>query len=130
MSVVIDNQEFDLLSSPSLGSYAPARKAPKVKFQAAAGYTHQRERYPSARRSFPMEWPLMTLAQKNMLENWLDFIGSQSFYFIDPQSLLPRPDGSIVPAIYLCRVVDEETVIKPHPRAFRRFSAKITVEEL
>lgn len=130
MPVVIDNQTYDLLPSPSQSSYAPSRKAPKVKFQAEAGYTHQRERYPFARRSFPMEWPLMTLAQKNLLEKWLDYIGSESFYFVDPQSLLPRPDGSIVPAIHLCRVVDEETVIKPHPRAFRRFTAKITVEEL
>ena len=130
MPVTIDNQEFDLLPAPSLSSYAPIRKAPKVKFQAEAGYTHQRERYPFARRSYPLEWGILTLAQKNLLEAWLDDIGSAAFYFVPPESLLPRPNGVVVPEVRLVRVVDEETVIKPHPRAFRRFTAKITVEEL
>ena len=128
MPVVIDNIEYDILPSPSYGNYAPVRKAPKVKFQAEAGYTHQRDRWPNARRSYPLEWLLLTTPEKNTLDNWLDYIQSKSFYFVPPDSAWPRPDGSIVPEIHLVRVVDEETIIKPISYGF--WTAKITVEDL
>jgi len=63
-----------------------------------------------------------------MLEIWLDYIKSQTFYFVPPESLWPRPDGTIVPVIRLGRVVDEETVIKPISYGY--FTAKIMVEEV
>ena len=128
MSVVIDNLEFDLLPSPSYAGYAPTRKAPKIKFEAESGYTHQRERWPFARRSWPLEWPVLTTAEKNTLENFLDYIKSTSFVFVPPDSLWPRPDGTILPEIHLCRVTDEDIVIKPISYGF--WSAKITVEDL
>lgn len=130
MPVEVENEIFELLPSPTLASYAPARKAPKVKFQSASGYTHQRERYPSARYSFPYEWALLTLEQKNLLEAWLDDTGSKTFYFVPPESLIPLADGTVVPQLRLARIVDEQTVIRPHGRAFGRWTAKITIEDV
>jgi hypothetical protein len=130
MPVEMADEIFDLLPAPTLASYAPVRKAPKVKFQAEAGYTHQRERYPSARRTIPYEWTMLTLDQKNLLEAWLDDTGSKAFYFVTYESLIPLADGSVVPELRLGRIIDEETVIKPNPRAFGRWAGKFTIEEV
>jgi len=130
MPVEVQNEIFDLLPAPTLASYAPVRKAPKVKFQAASGYTHQRERYPVARRTFPYEWTSLTLDQKNMLDAWLDGNGSKTFYFVPYESTLPLADGSIEPVLLLGRIVDEDIVIKANPRAHGRWMAKFTIEEV
>ncbi len=129
MTIAIDNRSYDLLPSPSWGNYVPTRKAPKIKFQATAGYSHQRERWPSARYSYPLEWALLTVSETNMLEDWIEYIGSSTFYFVPPESLWPRgADGSVAPIIRLGRIVDDEIAIKPVAYGF--FTAKLTIEEV
>jgi hypothetical protein len=129
--VVIDNTVFDILPPPSWSGYKPTRKAPKVKFQAEAGYTHQRERWPNARFSYELGWDersLLTTAQRNTLVNLLDNIGSSTFLYVVPESLWPLADGTVTPEIRIVRVVDESLDIKPYSPGF--FTAKITIEEL
>jgi hypothetical protein len=128
MPVVVENREYELLPSPSWGGYVRKRTAPKIRFQSAKGYVHQRESFPSPRGVFSLEWGLLSDAEKNLLSCWLDYIGSASFCFVVPESIWPRPDGSVIPEVRLCRVTDEEIDFKP--LSYGWWSAKITVEEI
>lgn len=61
MSAVFENIEYDLIPAPQ-GGYKPTIVSPKVRFQATAGYVHQRDRYPARNKKIVIEWPDMTAA--------------------------------------------------------------------
>jgi hypothetical protein len=107
MSVVYDNIEYDLISAPQ-GGYKPTIVSPKIRFQATAGYVHQRDRYPTRGKKIVIEWSNMPAAEYEMLLAWLDEAGSNTFWYVLPTSLEPRPDGQVIPRAILARIIDEE----------------------
>lgn len=128
--VIYDNQTYALIHA-QFGGYKPSIIAPKIRFQATAGYVHQRERYPAPSRRIELEIPLMTQAEYNMLRAWLEHIGSGSFWYVLPTSLAPRPDGQIIPRGILCRVIDEEIPDEPlFPNDGFCWRVKITLESI
>jgi hypothetical protein len=124
MPITVQDTLFDLLPSPSWGT-PRIRTAPKIRFQAANGYVHQRERYSHARYKYPLKWDLLTETEMNTLENWLDQTGSNTFWFLPPTALW---GGTGTPTIRLVRVTDEETIVMP--LAFGCYSASLTLEEV
>ena len=128
MSVVLDNREYDLIPNPGYGKYQPKRKSPKIRFQADAGYVHQRDQFPSATRPIEIEMELMSDAERNMLMAWIDYKKSGTFWYVLPESLKPRPDGRIIPTGILCRIVDDEITDEPEHCGY--WKAKITLESI
>lgn len=124
MPVIVQDTLFDMLPSPAWGS-PRIRKAPKIKFQAESGYTHQRERWSNARYSYPTKWPLLTTAEVNTLENWLDNTGSKTFLFLPPTAMW---GGTTNPTIRLMRVASEEITITPVSYGY--YSVEILLEEV
>lgn len=124
MPVIVQDEVFEILPSPAWGS-PQKRRAPKIRFQAAAGYVHQRERYSHARTVYPLKWPLLTEAEKNTLENWLDNTKSDTFWLVPPTGLWSGLDA---PVIKLCRVTDDEITFTPISYGY--WSVDITVEEV
>jgi len=130
MSVVYDNQNYDLIPA-QYGGYKPSIITPKIRFQATAGYVHQRDRYPAAGRKIVMEVNIMTQGEYNMLRAWLDEVGSDAFWYVLPTSLAPRPDGQIIPRGILCRIIDEEIPDDPiFPNDGYCWHARITLESI
>jgi hypothetical protein len=107
MSGVYENTEYDLISAP-MGGYKPMIVSPKVRFQATAGYVHQRDRYPARGKKIVIESPNMSQGEYNMQRAWIDYIGSETFWYVLPTSLEPRPDGQVIPRAILARIIDEE----------------------
>jgi len=124
MPVIVQEEVFDMLPSPSWGS-PQTRRAPKIRFQAAAGYTHQRERYSHARMIYTLRWPLLLEAEKNTLENWQDSIGSATFWLLPPTALW---SGLGSPTVRLMRLTDDE--VKYIPVSYGVWSVELTVEEV
>lgn len=121
---VVQDTLFDILPSPSWGS-PRIRRAPKVTFEAANGYKHQRERYSHARYKYPVKWPLLTAAELSTLENWLDQTGSNTFWFLPPTAMW---GGTTNPTIRLMRVASEEVTITP--LSYGYYSVEILLEEV
>ena len=88
--------------------YTPARQAPKIKFQAAAGYSQQREAFPAQGIKTKIEITMATQAEYNMWTGWIESVKSDAFWFICPESLVPRPDGQIIPRACYGRITDDE----------------------
>ncbi len=124
MPVIVQDTLFDILPSPAWGS-PRIRKAPKIGFEAANGYKHQRERYSHARYAYPIKWPVLTAAEVSTLENWLDQTGSDTFWFLPPTAMW---GGTTNPTIRLMRVVSEEVTITPVSYGF--YSVEILLEEV
>ena len=130
MGGVYDNIEYDLIPAPQ-GGYKPTIISPKVRFQATAGYVHQRDRYPARNKKIVIEWPAMSAAEFEMLGAWLDAVGSDTFWYVLPTSLEPRPDGQVIPRGILCRIIDEE--IPEDPVEYGDgylYHARITLESI
>lgn len=130
MSAVYENIEYDLIPNP-LGGYKPTIDSPKVRFQAVAGYVHQRDRYPARTKKIVIEWPSMHAAEYAMLLAWLDHVGSDAFWYVLPTSLEPRPDGQVIPRGILCRIIDEK--IPEDPVEYGDgylYHARITLESI
>jgi hypothetical protein len=125
MPTIIDNTTFDLLPAPQFGAFQIKRKAPKIKFQAAKGYVHQREQYPAPKYQFTHGWNVLTTAQCNLLRAWLDFAGSDAFYYVVPDSEFFE---GMVNDTHLVRIVDEETEITPLSNG--KYKVSITMEDL
>jgi hypothetical protein len=124
MPVTVQDAVFDILPSPGWGSPS-IRKAPKIKFESANGYKHQRERWSSPRYTYPLKWSVLTAAEANTLKNWLDSTASNSFWFLPSTAMW---GGVTAPSIKLMRVSDDE--IKFVPLTYGYFSVEITLEEL
>lgn len=124
MPAEVQDEIFEILPSPSWGT-PQKRTAPKLRFQAAAGYTHQRERYSHARFNYPLKWPLLTEAEFQTLQNWLDSTGSATFWFLPPTALW---SGIGSATVRLCRIVSDEVSITPV--AYGLYSVEITLEEV
>jgi hypothetical protein len=129
MSVIYDNVEYDLISQPKYTGYKPSRVAPKVRFQATAGYVQQREQYPNPQKKILIELEKLTDAENNLLTAFLDYIKSKTFYFILPTSLKPRPDGKIYPVGILCRIIDNEIPEEPTNPGFL-WKRSLTLESI
>ena len=110
-SVTIDNTFYDLIPLPDYESGRPLLD-PKLTNTSTSGYAHQINTYPKAKRRFNLQWSQLTEGQKNTFEAWLRVIRSNTFGFVDPWSMFPLPDLSIVPKAYYCRVKSDsfETV--------------------
>ena len=124
MPVEVQDTLFDILPSPSWGT-PRIRKAPKISFEAANGYKHQRERYSHARYTYPLKWPVLTTAEVNTLENWMDETASNTFWFLPPTAMW---GGTTNPTIRLMRVSSEEVTITPISYGY--YSVEITLEEV
>jgi hypothetical protein len=124
MPVIVQDEVFDMLPSPDWGS-PQHRKTPRIKFEAAAGYVQQRERYPHSRYKYPLKWSRLAEAEKNILENWLDQVKSNAFWIIPPTGLWSGLGGI---TIKYCRVSDDEVIFTP--LAYGQWSVEITVEEV
>lgn len=125
MPVTIDNTDFELLPSPSYGPYRKVRVSPKIKFQAAKGYSHQRDAFTGPKYRFPLGWKLLNTAEHNMLVAWLDFAKSNAFYFVVPDT---AAFAGMELDVHLVRIVDEETEIEPVSPGWYR--AAITLEDV
>lgn len=112
MPAAFENQYYDLIEA-DFGGYKQSIVAPKIRFQAAAGYVHQRERYPAQARKIVIESARATEGERNMMRAWLVYMGSGTFWYVLPASLAPRPDGQVIPRGVLCRVIDEEIPDEP-----------------
>lgn len=102
MPVIVQDEIFDILPAPTVMELK--RRAPKIKFEAAAGYEHQRERYSHARRSYGLRF-LCNQAQLNTLDNWLDMTKSATFWWLPPEAVWKSPTA---PTIRLMRITSEE----------------------
>lgn len=130
MSAVLDNLVYDLIPA-QFGGYKPTIVAPKIRFQAAAGYVHQRERYPALGRKIVLETNITSQGEYNMIRAWLDYVGSDSFWYVLPTSLSPRPDGQVIPRGILCRIIDEEIPDDPiFPNDGFYWHVRITLESI
>lgn len=130
MSAVFNNQLFDLIPAQFSG-YKPSLLTPKVRFQATAGYVHQRDRYPSLGRKVVLETFITTQGEYNMIRAWIDYVGSASFWYVLPTSLAPRPDGQVIPRGILCRIIDEEIPDEPvFPNDGFCWRVRITLESI
>jgi hypothetical protein len=129
MSVVVDNVEYDFIVNPAYGKYLPSIQSPKVTFTAENGYTHQREAYSVHTKKIGLEWDMLTEPEFNMLKAFIEYIGSESFWYVIPTSLRPRPDGNIVPKGVLCRISDTEIPENPSGPA-NYWHCKITLESI
>lgn len=125
MPVTIDNTLFDLLPPPQFGNYSIIRTAPKVTFQSAGGYSHQREAWSSARYKFVHGWGVLTAAQYNMLTAWLDFAGSDAFYYVVPDTAF---FSGMSLTTRVVKIIDEETEITPIGDGL--YQARITLRDL
>ena len=112
MSVTIDNTFYNLISEPDIGNAFQITKK-KIKYQSQGGYNHQREAFTAKKRTFPLKWSLMPQSELNTLMEWMDLVGSDTFGFVDPTSLVPLSDGSIVPVGYYCRVSEDTLSFNP-----------------
>lgn len=129
MPVIVQDVIFDMLPAPSIGGYGFTRKAPKITFEAEAGYKHQREKWPFSRRKYTIDWKALTQAQLNMLMVWLDDTGSQTFYFTPPESSWKGNS----PELRLCRVTSEEVKVTPitgGPDTDPKYNCSIDIEEV
>ncbi len=131
MPVDMDNVWYDLLPHPDYEGYQPVRISPKVRFQAEAGYVQQRNRYPSDTKKITCEWKIMSEAEYNLLMAWIEEKGSDAFWFVLPESLSTRPDGTTIPKGIWCRIIDEEIPETPkfHNDGFWR-NVKVTLESI
>jgi len=130
MPVTIDSTLFDLLPPPQFGQYSITRMAPKVTFQSANGYKHQREAFSSARYRFVNGWNALTVAQYNTLMAWLDYAGSGAFYYVVPDT---EAFAGMSLTTRLVRIVDEETEITPFDKTAAGegfYRVRITLEDL
>lgn len=110
MPVIVEDNIFEILPHPST-NIKITRKAPKITFQSANGYKHQREQYAYARRTYDVEF-FIVQSQLNTFDNWLDQNGSKTFWWLPPESLWK----SVNPTIRLMRIGTEAvnyTVARP-----------------
>lgn len=128
MSVIIDNLSYELLPDPVRNGYAPTRMAPKISFTSRGGYKEQREAYPAAQWRYVYAMGIVTDAERNTVLASMDALGSDAFWFLVPESVTPRPDGTIVPDWRWVRFVDEETQVKPV--AYGYWDITVTLEEV
>jgi hypothetical protein len=128
MSVVYDNVEYDFPITP-FGGYKPVRIAPKVRFQAVAGYAQQREQYPSATKKIVLDFELLTDAENNLLTAFIDYYKSEAFWYVLPTSLQAHPDGKIYPVGIWCRIIDDEIPEEPTGPGYL-WHRKITLESI
>ena len=125
MSTIIDNTIFELLPPPSYGQFKKIRSAPKITFQSKAGYKHQREAYPQAKYQFKHGWNALTVAQYNTLVAWLDFAGSNAFYYIVPDT---EYFAGMSMETRIVRIVEDSVEINIVNREL--YSATLTLEDL
>lgn len=128
MDTIIDGITYDWIPEPQIGDYKPTRKAPKTVFTSEGGYSHQRETWPRARKSYSLVNGYITTAQKDALEAFLDYVKSTAFYY-----LIPTSDPEDPTAIYV-RVTSAD--IPMYPSARRSvlgdwlWHCEVTVEEV
>lgn len=103
MSVTLEDETFDILPHPTY-SIKIERHAPKITFQAVKGYKHQRESFNVHRKNYGVEYAVINQYQLNTLENFLDNVGSNAFWWLAPEMLWKNPDN---PGIRLMRIVSE-----------------------
>jgi hypothetical protein len=128
-SVVIDDVAYAFIPNPKIGDYKPVRLTPKVTFISDAGYRQQREAAPYSRMRIPLEWTRLTDAERNMLMAWIEYIKSETFLFVLPLTLRPRPSGEIIPEFILARIIDEEIPDEPSTSS-GLWHVKITLEQV
>jgi len=131
MPVNINDIYYDLVPFQEYGGYQPVRVAPKVRFQAEAGYAQQRERFVVTQKRITLEWRLLSEAEYNMLIAWIEYKKSSAFWFVLPESLSPRPSGVVIPKGIWCRIIDDKIPETPqlYNDGFYR-SVKITLESI
>jgi len=131
MAVDIDDVYYDFVPPPEYGGYSPVRLAPKVRFQAEAGYIQQRERFANTQKRITIEWKHLSESEYNMLVAWIEYKKSSAFWFVLPESLSPRPSGATIPKGIWCRIVDEEIPEAPqfYNDGYYR-NVKITLESI
>ncbi len=129
MPVTVEDSIFDILPT-STYNIKIARNAPKITFQSANGYKHQREQYSYARHSYDVEF-IVTQEKWNTLENWLDQVGSNTFWYLPPESMWKSPTA---PAIRLCRIptdsIDTTVLRSSAPGNAPLYSVKFRMEEV
>lgn len=106
-SVVVDNTFYDLVSQAEFGSNFISQNK-EVVFESEGGYEHSRNAYPYRRKIFKLKWKNLKEGEINTLNEWLEEVGRNAFWFTDPTSLAPRPDTSIVPVYYYVRVKEDD----------------------
>ncbi|HBE44277.1 MAG TPA: hypothetical protein DDW17_02180 [Deltaproteobacteria bacterium] len=115
MSGVLDNIEYELPIIP-FGGYKVTKVMPKVRLRTPAGYIQQREQSPTVQYKIQIEFEMLTDAEKNLLAAFIDEYKSETFYFIFPTSMKPKPDGKIYPIGILCLITSDEMAEDPkHP---------------
>jgi hypothetical protein len=129
LSIVLDNVEYDFVSPPPYNGYKPVRVAPKVRFQAVAGYAQQREQYPNAIKKIQIDFKMQLDAENNLLSAFIDQYKSEPFWYVLPTSLKPRPDGKIYPIGIWCRIIDDEIPEEPTGSGYF-WHRKITLESI
>ncbi len=125
MSVLYDGEYYDFLPPPPFGGYKRYRVSPKIKFQADGGYLHQQDRYPDPQVKVELEITSVSAAGRNLIEAFLDEIRSTTFWYVLPESLVPRPDGTIRPVGILARVTGDE--IDESPTKPGQFTIKLVL---
>lgn len=129
MPVIVQDSLFDILPA-STYNIKIKRSAPKVTFQSANGYKHQREKYSHARRIYDVEF-IVNQTQLNTLDNWLDENGSNTFWWL-PNEALWKDSAS--PTIRLVRISTEEisynTILSGSAAGGPLYSVQFTMEEV
>lgn len=128
---VVDNTFYDLVPQPNFGSdFKSSNK--EISFESEGGYEHTRDAWPNRRKTFDLKWTRVTQGVINTILEWLELKRRDAFWFVDPTSLAPRPDGSIVPELYYVRVKGDD--FKHTPIAFdgeqTRHNCSLTFREV
>lgn len=124
-STLIENTLFELLPPPTYSDYKKVKLVPKVKFQSAGGYKHQRNKFAGNKYRFYHGWNIISDAAVNTLEMWIEFAKSNSFYYVVPDSVSFPANETMVRVV---RIIDDEVEITPIGFGF--YTAKITMEDL
>jgi len=85
MSITLDNTLYNLISQPNFGS-PMIHENKKIKFEAQGGAIQQRNSRPISHAIPTFQWNSMPQDELNLLLAWVDAIGSDSFWVVDPHT--------------------------------------------
>lgn len=123
--IVIDNTEYELLPPPEFSKYKITKLTPKIKFESEGGYFHQREKFSTSMYKIEVGSENISDAQKEYLDTFISYIGSDTFWYIVPTSMTPKSDGKVYPIGFLCKIVNEEIINSPTNPNYWNFSLEL-----
>ena len=133
--VWIDNNfpyYLNFVSNPQWGGLDRGRRNPKISFRSDGGYLHIRNRWTSEKVIFRLNWSLLREPEWRMMKEFLELKGDDSFWYVDPLTVVARANGTIYPSGYLVKVSSSDLSEVPvrHDGVNFYFSTSIVLEEI